>query len=402
MKKLTEALCRLKKTLASDSALPWFYVIYAVVFLLCAVARVWNYIDYTADTDPAWLTKASPSAGYIVQVIPMACLVFFALATLLIQAKSANRDALARAHCRYMLQTYWMIAVFWLVEIILYWSPLALVTWVFAMPLRLACTGFYVLALVRSIWGLRQWGRGEYPFPRDMPLHKTSGVKWLLLSFPALLLLNWLVTSGSWYIQDYFSKPGNTHSITYVTKTETADQRVPRKLRLVYRMVNPGPGCLSYNVFTGHRTAPPRASMWLRAPDEVTDHEQVFHFSKNEMTPGYCDWRFDHIQLISGDRLAEHLGDPRFREVHYSGNGFVGLEFGSDSFFQDWPSLPDWPLPNGQMEIVKKYIDGHGEFWVSRKDLAASPTSLRVELFVDLDDPKCQLVAGASRLNICH
>lgn len=402
VKMIKKCLGRIKCALTSNAPLPWIYGVYAVVFLLYAIARVWNYINCTANTDPVWLTEASPSAQYIIQVIPFACLVFFALATLLVRAKSANRDALGRAHCRYMLQTFWLIAVFWAIEIFLYWSPLALATWLFAMPLRLAGTGFYVLAFARSVWGLRQCLRGEYPTSRDLPLHKTRGVKWLLLSFPTLLLLNWLVTSGSWYIQDYFSKPGNTHTLTYVTKSVTSDPRVPRKLRLVYRMGTPGPGCLDYNPITGNWTSPRRASMWLRAPDVTTDHEQIFHFSKNEMTPGYCDWRFDHAQIISGDRLAEYLGDPQFREVRHSGKGFVTLEFGSNSFFHDRSSWPDWPLPNGQMEIVKKYIDGHGGFWVESKASAASPSFLRIEHFVDLDDPKCQLKVGVSRLNICH
>lgn len=372
---IKQYLDRFKNTIASDAALPWFYGVYAVVFLLYAIARIWNYIDYTANTDPAWLTEASPSARYILLVIPVACLAFFAVATLIIRAKSKNRDALGRAHCRYMLQTVWLIVGFWLLELFLYWTPLALITWGFAMPLRLACTGFYVLAFARSVWGLRQCLRGEYPTSRDLPLHKTRGVKWLLLSFPALLLLNWFITSGSLYVQEYFSKPGNTHTITIVTHGLSKD--TPKKLLISYEMKNPGPGCLSRHPATGKWVGPTIKYMKVRGPDVVTEHEQVFRFSFDEMLPGYCDWRFYGVMILDGAQLARNTNDPRFLDPAYAGyapsRASSYIQFGKYDFFG---------LPFGEKgDRVKNWIHGYPSQPNLSKTTVESPTSIRHEFF---------------------
>lgn len=385
---IKQYLDRFKNTIASDAALPWFYGVYAVVFLLYAIARIWNYIDYTANTDPAWLTEASPSARYILLVIPVACLAFFAVATLIIRAKSKNRDALGRAHCRYMLQTVWLIVGFWLLELFLYWTPLALITWVFAMPLRLACTGFYVLAFARSVWGWRQYLRGKYPTSRDLPLHKTRGVKWLLLSFPALLLLNWLVTTGSRNVQEYFSKPGNTHTITIVTHGLSKD--APKKLLLSYEMKNPGPGCLSHDPFTGQWVGPTNIKYTrVRGPDVVTEHEQVFRFSFDEMRPGYCDWRFRGAYILDGAQLAKATNDPRFLDSAYAGYAPTGPSASSFMWFGKYDFAG---LPYGEKGArIKNWI--HGSNWAHESNLAKttveSPTSIRHEFLLSKDGAYC-------------
>jgi hypothetical protein len=148
-------------------------------------------------------------------------------------------------------------------------------------------------------------------------------------------------------------------------------------------MKNPGPGCLGFDPFQGVWDSPSAPSMWVRAPDLVTDHEQTFYYAQSDVLPGYCDWRLDHVQIIDGNQLAELEDNPLFRDVRHGQKAFFGVDIPAYRFYSGL--FLNTTLPNGWQNVENK--DKYGKIF-SRTSLV-SKTVIRHEFFVHPDDPRC-------------